>query len=65
MMTGLLGALFGTFFYEFAGAILLPMDLTVDPVPATVKARLLAHLSVPIGIALGLILADSRKPKIS
>jgi hypothetical protein len=65
VMTGLLGALFGTFFYEFAGAILLPMDLTVDPVPATVKARLLAHLSIPIGIAFGLILAHSRKPKIS
>ena len=65
MVTGLFGALLGTFFYEFAGAILLPMDLTVDPVAATVKARLLAHLSVPIGISIGLIFANSRKPKIS
>lgn len=63
MITGMLGALLGTFFYEFAGAILLPMDLTVDPVPATEKARLLAHLSIPIGVAIGFLVANVGNPK--
>lgn len=54
IISGLWGAILGTFFYEFAGAVLLPMDSTVDPVPATVKARFLAHFSVAVGIGLGL-----------
>jgi len=51
-VNGLVGALIGTLFYEFIGAILLPMDKTVEPVAATPQARMLAHLSVATGIAL-------------
>lgn len=54
-VNGLVGALFGTLFYELMGAILLPMDKTVEPVAATPTARLLAHLSISVGIALTLV----------
>lgn len=61
MISGMLGALVGTLVYEFTGAIAMPMDLTVDPMAATAKARLLAHLAVPVGIAASLAYASKGK----
>ncbi|MFM7591336.1 MAG: hypothetical protein ACKO85_06025 [Isosphaeraceae bacterium] len=62
-VAGLIGALFGTLFYEFLGAILLPMDKTVEPVAVTPQARMLAHLSVAAGIALSLAYSLKSKKK--
>lgn len=63
MITGLIGALVGTLIYEFTGAIAMPMDLTVDPMAATARARLLAQIAVPVCIAASLSYAGLRKPK--
>lgn len=63
MVSGLFGALAGTFVYEFAGAVLFPMDRTVDPIAETAQARLLAHICVPVGIALAIGFDLTKMPK--
>jgi hypothetical protein len=50
---GALGAVFGTFLYELAGAIAFPTAATSEPIAAERYARLLAHLGVAVFVALG------------
>ena len=50
---GALGAVFGTFLYEFAGPFTFPNASTSDPIASERFARLLAHLSVAVFVALG------------
>ena len=50
---GALGAMFGTFLYEFAGPFAFPDGATAEPLASERFARLLAHLSVAVLVALG------------
>jgi hypothetical protein len=50
---GALGAMAGTFLYEFAGPFAFPDGETAEPLASERFARLLAHLSVAVLVALG------------
>jgi hypothetical protein len=52
-LAGLVGAMLGTFVYELAGGLLMPVARTADPFAATPGARLLARLCVAgfVGLA--------------
>lgn len=50
---GALGAMIGTFLYEFTGPFVFPAAATSEPIANDRLARLLAHLSVAIFVALG------------
>jgi hypothetical protein len=50
---GALGAVFGTFLYEFTGPFAFPKAATAEPLATERFARLAAHLSVAVLVALG------------
>jgi len=50
---GALGAVFATFLYEFAGPFAFPDAATSEPIAGERFARLMAHLSVAVLVALG------------
>ena len=54
-ITGLIGAIVGTFVFELAGALLFPLASTAQPFSATSITRLLARLCVAGFVAVGVI----------
>jgi hypothetical protein len=54
---GLIGAIIGTSLFELAGALLFPLDETVNPFSATWQTRLLARLSVALFVGLAVMLS--------
>lgn len=60
IISGTVGAVVGTVVYEFAGAILLPTDRTIEPLPATARARLVATMCVTLCITLSLLYSTVR-----
>jgi hypothetical protein len=58
---GLLGAALGTALYEVAGSLLFALGGTGEPLAATAPARVLAHATVGVIIALGAaVFAESK-----
>lgn len=61
-----LGALFGTFVYELVGGVAFPLARTIQPISAEWTTRLLAHGSVAVLAAAGILFfgrEGSRKAK--
>lgn len=54
LLGGALGALIGTVVFEFAGAVVFPMDDTGEPISTTALSRLAARLCVALFTALGI-----------
>jgi hypothetical protein len=53
ILGGILGAALATVIYEFGGALVFPVDQTFRPMAMAAAPRLLAHLSVALGVSAG------------
>jgi hypothetical protein len=66
MIGGMVGAAIATVVYEFLGALVFPIDGTHQPLADFPKTRALAQILMPLGVAIGALLAASdpkSKPK--
>lgn len=59
-LAGAVGATLGTIMFEFLGAIVMPMDKTIEPMPGSERARLAAAMCISMGIMLSLIYSTLR-----